>query len=688
MNLSFRHYYWRWLKNLVFLFFLFAILMTMARVSFALYFGEWATLVENTSELRKAFWLGLRFDLMPLAYINVLPFLILNIAYFLNGKNVIRVTRFFLISLLCFGYFFLAWLYVCDYGFYSYYQEHINVIFFGLFEDDTVAVLLSIWKNYSVVLWGSILFFLHFGFYRFIKFLFSPYEFDLKSKRFDLRVPGVILGGLALIALMGRGNFTRLPLSLEDAFISDNEFINEIALNGTLSLNRAIKIRKTYGKDKFDYLKSYGFSSWQDAYLGLKGETSNKPSVKGSLLSKTPANSFLKSNPPHVVLIVMESFGTYWDDKDSKEFQLLGALKKHFNQGVLFKNFLSAENGTIGSMVSIATSQVIRPGARFLSESEFMNTSLASSGNIPFQESGYETHFIYGGKLGWRNLGKYLSVQKYDHLWGADEIKEAMPELGNFSARDLGNEWGIFDEYLYSFIDEQLRTASKPQFFLVLTTSNHPPFEYPSSYNPLPMALNQEMKDKLAIDEELAKKRFLSLQYANQRMGEFIDRVRASSIRDKVIISLTGDHSYWVAKGVGLDEEFRRYAVPFFISAPKAYLPQNIDADKFGSHEDIFPTLYHLSLSDQRYVKLGENLFEDKSFAMNNSGLVANEAGAYHHKKFWKWKDRKNLILEPASEAPELLELKRKSEALIGLTDIYLKEEKTNKPTGAKNDQR
>jgi phosphoglycerol transferase MdoB-like AlkP superfamily enzyme len=408
---------------------LFVVLMTLARLIFAFYFGDSATLLANTTELRKALWLGFRFDLMPLAYVNALPFLMLNIAFFLPGKLTIKSVRFLIVLLLCLGYFLIAWLYVFDYGFYSYFQEHLNVLVFGFFEDDTRALIITIYKNYNLPLWLSIVFFLHYGLYRFMKFLFSPFEFDLKARTLNFRIPLTFFGGLALIVLMARGNFTRLPLSVEDAHISDNEFINEVALNGALTLNRAIKIRKTYGLGQFDYLKSYGFQSWQEAFVASHGKTPQSDVIKDDLKVTTKENAFLKQNPPHVVLVVMESFGSYWNDMDSEQFQLLGELKDHFSQGFLFKNFLPSENGTIGSIVSVATSQVIRPGARYLSESEFMQTPLSSSGQVPFKESGYETHFVYGGKLGWRDLGKYLSIQKYDNLWGADEIKEVMPEL-------------------------------------------------------------------------------------------------------------------------------------------------------------------------------------------------------------------------------------------------------------------
>ena len=687
MNLSFRHYYWRWLKNLTFLMIMFAVLMTLARISFAFYFGDSATLLSNTDELRKAIWLGFRFDLMPLAYVNALPFIFLNIAFFLPGKLTIKSVRFLIVLLLCIGYFLIAWLYVFDYGFYSYFQEHLNVLVFGFFEDDTRALIITIYKNYNLPLWLTVVFFLHYSLYRFIKFLFSPFEFDLKARALNFRIPLTFIGGLALIVIMARGNFTRLPLSVEDAHISDNEFINEVALNGALTLNRAIKIRKTYGLGQYDYLKSYGFPNWQEAFMASQGKAPQNAVVAEALKVTTKENVFLKQNPPHVVLVVMESFGSYWNDLDSEKFQLLGELKDHFGQGYLFKNFLPSENGTIGSIVSVATSQVIRPGARYLSESEFMQTALSSSGHLPFKENGYDTHSVYGGKLGWRDLGKYLSIQKYDNLWGADEIKEVMPELNNFSARDLGNEWGIFDEYLYTFIDEQLRTATKPQFFLVLTTSNHPPFEYPSSYQPRPMNLDAELLSKVTVDKELTHKRFSGFQYANQKVGEFLTRIKTSSLNDNTIVALTGDHSFWIAKGVGQEHEFKRYAVPFFLSIPEKYRPQSFDPKKFGSHEDIFPTLINLSLSNQPYVKLGQDMFSEKTSAINSSGLFANETGAFHHDKFWKWKDLENQILEPTEPTPELEALKQEGKGLIGLTDSYLKDEKKRTQPSAESDR-
>lgn len=687
MQLYFRHFYWRWLKNQAFLFLVFLILMTIGRIGFAFFFGDSSALIGNPKELYPVFWLGMRFDLMPLAYINILPFILMNIGFFLPGKRVIRIIRRFNILFLTFGYLLLMWIYIFDYGFYSYFQDHLNVLVFGFFEDDTQALLITLYKNYNLILWLSVVAVVHYVIYRLVRLMFSLYDFDLTAKKFNYKMPLAFSLGIIFLAFTARGNFSRLPLSLEDAHVSDNEFLNEVSLNGVLTLNRAIKIRKTHGNDKFDYLRLGSFENWQDAYFAYKGKKPSEKSVKAALTQKTKENNFLKQRPPHVVMVVMESFGSYWNEEDSESFQILGELKPHLSKGILFKNFLSAENGTIGSIVSVATSEVIRPGARFLSESEFMRTKISSSGNQVYKDQGYDTHFVYGGKLGWRDLGKFLMHQKFDHLWGADEVKEAMPELNNVARRDLGNEWGIFDEYLYSFIDEQLRTATRPQFFLVLTTSNHPPFEYPSTYKPLPLDLGQERLDRITVDRDMAQKRFTGLQYANQKVGEFLTKINQSILSDNTIVALTGDHSFWIARSVGATQEFKRYAVPFFISLPDAYRPEKIDKSAFGSHEDIYPTLFNLSLSNTSYVSTGESLFSGDSFAMNSSGLVANKQGAFHSGKFWKWKDLENLILEPSEETPELVELRIRSLGQIGVTDAFLKEEKTSKQTVSDSDR-
>jgi phosphoglycerol transferase MdoB-like AlkP superfamily enzyme len=178
------------------------------------------------------------------------------------------------------------------------------------------------------------------------------------------------------------------------------------------------------------------------------------------------------------------------------------------------------------------------------------------------------------------------------------------------------------------------------------------------------------------------------LQYGNQKVGEFLSRIKKSSLNDTVVVALTGDHSYWIAKGVGLEDEFKRYAVPFYLKVPERIKPKKWNPNNFGSHEDIFPTLYHLTLSEREYVKLGENLLGEEGIALNSSGLAANSAGAFHHNSFWGHTNQKDQILKQIPENEDLKNVRERSRSLIGLTDLYLKQEKARTQSVSKSGQR
>lgn len=665
------HVYRPWLKTLIYFHLATLLALTLTRLGFITFFGSWSEVLGYPVELIKALFLGIRYDWAPVSYMFALPFLILHfIQFFKSEKVVLFTSKFFHLYFFVF-YSFLVWVYVFDYGFYSYFQDHLNILFFGFIEDDTKALLISIYKNYNLPFWLSVILIGHYAFYKLLSQFFRKATFKLKASR-GVAKTLIFLLGLTILAFGGRGNFTRLPLSVEDAYISSNEFINKISLNGFITFNRALKIRKHFSKGEVSYVKEMGFSNWQAALTAAERPIIDEAKFLPNIKATTSKKVFTS---PHVVLVVMESFGSYWFDQQADNFNFLGGLDQHFNEDILFTRFLSGENGTIGSILSVTLGQVIRPGARFLSEGEYMRTTLSSSASIPFQRAGYDTHFVYGGKLGWRDLGKYLKTQAFYQLHGADEIKAQMPELKNIEPRDLGNEWGIFDEYLYSFIEQKLQKATRPQFFVVLTTTNHPPFEYPRTYNPLPLELTKERLSELTVDKEIASQRFLALQYSNQKFSDFMSKVKSTNLKDNTVVSLTGDHSFWLAKSIPEANYFKKNAVPFYIYAPPHIRPKTYDAQNFGSHEDILPTLYEMTLSNIPYTKLGEDLFNEDGVAINAAGTVGSKRGVVIDGRSYCWLDSDFTQLKACSEDFSILWNYRSG--MIAITDEFLRETKS-----------
>jgi hypothetical protein len=102
-------------------------------------------------DLPSAFLLGIKFDTVVLCYILALPVLLVMLVSFISSQ---KIQRFY--SGFCRHFFFIMFIpafliLILDQQYYTYFQSHINVLAFGFFEDDTKAVLKSIWTDHPVI---------------------------------------------------------------------------------------------------------------------------------------------------------------------------------------------------------------------------------------------------------------------------------------------------------------------------------------------------------------------------------------------------------------------------------------------------------------------------------------------------------------------------------------------------------
>ncbi|QSA18876.1 LTA synthase family protein, partial [Vibrio furnissii] len=148
-----------------------------------------------------------------------------------------------------------------------------------------------------------------------------------------------------------------------------------------------------------------------------------------------------------------------------------------------------------------------------------------------------------------------------------------------------------------------------------------------------------------------------TFQYASDALGQFIGRVKVSDkLKDNTVIAVTGDHRMRYSSTDEPTEYGLSFAVPLFLDVPQPILdhtPFTYDPQRIGSHRDLFPTLYHFSLSNQDYISLGgENLLAQGG--VSNIGFNAvrtiSEQGAFSNSGsglFYAW-DEHNLLLNQA----------------------------------------
>ncbi len=89
--------------------------------------------------------------------------------------------------------------------------------------------------------------------------------------------------------------------------------------------------------------------------------------------------------------------------------------------------------------------------------------------------------------------------------------------------------------------------------------------------------------------------------------------LKASPAGRHTIVAITGDHNTrLVLPYPEGEDEMWKYSVPFYLYVPDA--PEqwrDFARSRYGSHEDIVPTLANLTLSDAAYLATGQNLLAD-----------------------------------------------------------------------------
>ncbi|MBW3519437.1 LTA synthase family protein [Flavobacterium sp. NKUCC04_CG] len=656
-------------KNFVF----FVALFLISRILFMLSYGNYGELWANYSDVLMAFWIGERFDVSVICY-GFVPVLLMAIGgLFVPTSKSEAYLRFvgvfskwyLLVPLVIFTSILLI-----DYFFYQFFQSHINVLFFGIFKDDTQAVLNSVWKDYPIL--GIVLIYLvvivvyFFCAKRIYKSSIAHFSFvnTAKTNWLYLLVIPLFFVGI-------RGSVGLFTLRRDHTNVSPVAFINALSYNGVFALKFAKSELSTnsFAADINAELAVNNYVNLEEAYSDYRPQAVD--SFDNDFIARTSTNAFLEENPPNVVFIMMESMSFHYFQLHSKELNLLGDLEAELPYLYQFNRALSSFNGTIYSLENLA----INTPKNIISQSEYFDVNYSSSVAKPFKDKGYQTSFLSGANTSWRNVDNFLLHQYFDSVQGKAHILKKYPEAEEFA-------WGAHDEYLFDYIEDKLKENTKqPQFIFAMTISNHTPYEIPEHYKKYPIKMNDSLRKSIRVDEGMAYDNFAAHQYAASQLAKLIRDVRNSPLGKNTIIVATGDHNIRQVFEYNEETSFLKRSVPILMYIPEVYKPAVYDKNVFAAHKDIFPTIFNLSLSNQPYVYSGDNLFAAKKgyrFAINEYDYMADSIGAisYSNNKmyYYEWKDAGRNYLKiaaPTSAHALYMDKKFRSYKMLQTAKIY-----------------
>lgn len=601
------------------------IFLTLSRGIFFSLVAEPEMLVGISQDVVRAFVVGARFD-AKIVLIGFAPLLLMGLLMAAKQSTFqawLRLTPWYSAVI----FFLLCALSIANYYYYDTYGNYIDVFVFGLFDDDTKAVLDNAWEDYpivrsflvSVAVAGS-------AWFATRTLLKRGQRWSWLSRHWAMTTASILLTIIAYV-IVARGSVGSLPLKRYHANVSQYKPLNVITPNAFMALSWA----------KSDYKKQATFEPISEQAL-----TEQMMKVLGQPTPEysTQENSYLEKNPPHVVMALMEGMGNnILIEDDPEKNDLLGSLRDAFNEDFVFKRFLAGTTATIDSIVMM----LFHSDVPTISHSAAQKVALPSSAVLPYKRAGYDVVFVYGGNSMWRNLANYLPIQGFDTVYDENSIIRAFPE-----AKAYADTWGVPDGYTFKFVKKLLDEATKPTMVYIMTVTNHSPYRAPKYYQPKAVQVSERLKSLVSSIAGQEQNLLEAYQYANDALGQFIKSVKGSDLANKTIIAASGDHRVRSISTKRREEFAASYGVPFYLYVPKPILENTryqYESQRVGSHRDIFPTLYHFSLSKQSYISLGgENMLSSEGTSNRgyNSRRCINQWGAYDNKspeKLYPWND-------------------------------------------------
>lgn len=582
------------------------VILLFVRCCFAVAFVPLGIFADHPGILPLFFFNILRFDVQIICYILLLPTTLTLIvtavrkpwtARFLSKFRRIYFSVIDVLVLMIGG---------IDLGFYANFNSHINLTFFDFFNEGPISLLQTIWEEYHCVYEGLAFLLIVTPLLWTIHRIEKPLYCAVTTKRKTITVWILFIVGLT-IGL--RGSIWRFPLQIEDTFVSDNKLINDLVTNGIYMLKKAFKEKKNAFKlkDTTQLLQEYRFTSLQevlDIYTDGKVKLLNNDTLtalKQALFASVPDT--LHGPQPNIVIIYSESWSDYLLDLQDKNTEMCFTLQRHLTEDLLFRNFQSVQNGTVAALENLF---VATPYPRFFASAyrfRLMPTSMA----LPFRASGYTTTFMSGMDTAWENCAEALLHQHFQHIYDKFNLLKDYPSA-------TYNSIGIYDEYLFTALLDQLNKSTKqPMMLALMTTTNHPPFEFLSNLR-LPALPTSVYKKKCFAEhnQEVLQKYLTGFRYFNKTLGEFLDKFKASKAAQNTILIVTGDHNVRSILDYNIVEKRYKHAVPLYIYLPPALRNPVYKrlTNHWGSHDDILPTLAPFAFRNTTYFKMGKNLLD------------------------------------------------------------------------------
>lgn len=441
------------------------------------------------------------------------------------------------------------------------------------------------------------------------------------------------------------------------------------------------EIKADIYKNKTNFLVrdilSFKLNQNQDYSLDKYGEY---PLLKSAENTKDVLKPFFNidslQTKPNIVFVILEGLGTEFIDENTHS-GFSPFIDSLLNKSLYWENFLSTTGRTFGVLPSLFGS--LPYGKMGFLEIE--NTPRHQSLFSILHDNGYTTSFYTGTKSTFDKAYSFLDHNKVTHI--IDENKFGN-EYNKSTANENGFSWGYPDEELFRKMLTTLDEKKQPRLDVLLTVSNHEPFDYPNKNEFISnveniFGSNKNIKlSKEEVTENIAI--YAALNYVDNSLKDFFKKYELRADYQNTIFIITGDHRLIP---IEQKDKICRFHVPLIIYSPLLKKPQRFKG--VSSHFDVTPSLVSFLKNNYRFntssqtAWLGKGLDTSKSFRNNNQiGLMRYKGSLkdfvyknyfYSDEQLFKMEDR--LVISKINN-PKILQEVKDSFAYFKELNVYL----------------
>ncbi len=316
--------------------------------------------------------------------------------------------------------------------------------------------------------------------------------------------------------------------------------VNQLGISSTYSLTYAL-----YQLTKHEHDPSAVYGKMSDDEILRRVMSLNNIAPDGMDSSDCPLlhyreTQFPRSRPLNLVIILEESLGAEYVGCLGG-MPLTPNLDRLSREGLLFTALYSTGTRTVRGIEAVISGFLPTPGESVVALEKSRQDFFTLAELL--KRIGYHTEFIYGGKSTFDNMKSFFIGNGFAAIHDQDTFKNPV----------FKGSWGVSDEDLFNKAHETfLSHGEKPFFALILTTTNHDPFEFPDG--------------RIELYEQKESSRYNAIKYTDYALGVFFDTAKTAAYYKNTLFLVIADHSTRL-RGQELIP-IKKFHIPGLIIAP------------------------------------------------------------------------------------------------------------------------